>query len=152
MLIRSYYVNTFDYGNKDLSGDPGKNNGLTRAWLSSSLKITPLQQLLFLQKLLAHELPVKQETYQFIEPLFKQNSTDGKFDLYGKTGTVVSPVDKNGAKLEDRQFGWFVGWVQKHDKKFIFVNLVNEPKQEGVFSGPKAKADIQSRLEALLAD
>jgi len=27
------YVDEFQYGNKDISGDPGKHNGLTRAWL-----------------------------------------------------------------------------------------------------------------------
>ncbi len=35
------YVTAFDYGNKDVSGNPGKNDGLTQAWLRSSLKITP---------------------------------------------------------------------------------------------------------------
>ena len=34
------YVTKFDYGNKDLSGDKGQNNGLTQAWLSSSLQIS----------------------------------------------------------------------------------------------------------------
>ena len=32
------YVTKFDYGNKDLSGDKEQNNGLTNAWLSSSLQ------------------------------------------------------------------------------------------------------------------
>lgn len=35
------YVTKFDYGNRDISGDKGKNNGLTNAWLSSSLEISP---------------------------------------------------------------------------------------------------------------
>ncbi|MDZ4395086.1 penicillin-binding transpeptidase domain-containing protein, partial [Cypionkella sp.] len=30
------YVDAFDYGNEDVSGDKGKENGLTNAWLSSS--------------------------------------------------------------------------------------------------------------------
>lgn len=30
------YVKAFDYGNQDLSGEPGKSNGLTHAWLSAS--------------------------------------------------------------------------------------------------------------------
>jgi beta-lactamase class D len=144
------YVDAFDYGNKDLSGDPGMNNGLTRAWLSSSLKITPLQQLAFLQKLLNRELPVKEEAYEFTERLLKQDAAVDTYDVYGKTGSVVSPVDKNNVKQGDRQYGWFIGWVRKHDKNIIFVNVVNEPKQEGVFSGPKAKADILGRLTILL--
>ena len=35
------YVDRFDYGNRDLSGNPGKHDGLTQAWLSSSLAISP---------------------------------------------------------------------------------------------------------------
>ena len=31
------YVRAFDYGNMDISGDKGKNNGLSSSWLSSSL-------------------------------------------------------------------------------------------------------------------
>ena len=27
------YANAFSYGNADFSGDPGKNNGLERAWI-----------------------------------------------------------------------------------------------------------------------
>jgi len=41
------YVTQFSYGNMDLSGDKGKNNGLTNAWLSSSLKISSIQQVAF---------------------------------------------------------------------------------------------------------
>jgi beta-lactamase class D len=39
------YAMRFGYGNADFSGDPGKNNGLERAWIGSSLKISPLEQL-----------------------------------------------------------------------------------------------------------
>jgi beta-lactamase class D len=52
------YVTRFNYGNQDLSGNPGMNDGLTQAWLSSSLRISPLEQVTFLEKLLARQLPV----------------------------------------------------------------------------------------------
>ena len=114
------------------------------------MKITPFQQLAVLQKLLDRELPVKEKAYEFTERLLKQDAAKNSYDVYGKIGTVVSPVDKNGVIQGDRQYGWFIGWVRKHDKNFIFVNIVNEPKQEGVFSGAKAKADILGRLASLL--
>lgn len=44
------YVDAFHYGNEDVSGDKGQNNGLTHAWLSSSLAISPTEQMQFLQK------------------------------------------------------------------------------------------------------
>jgi len=45
------YVKNFDYGNEDVSGDKAKDNGLTNAWLSSSLQISPQEQIKFLNKL-----------------------------------------------------------------------------------------------------
>ncbi len=152
MARLQHYVAQFDYGNQDLSGDAGKNNGLTRAWLSSSLKITPLQQLIFLQKLLDHDLAVTEEAYAYTEQLLKQDNTDMAYQIYGKTGSVVAPVDSSGKLITGRQLGWFVGWVQKSDKKLIFVNIINEPKLEGVYSGPKAKEDILKRLPKIVAN
>jgi len=56
-----HYLAGFDYGNQDFSGDSGQNNDLTKAWLSSSLKISAVEQLNFLNALLSNELPVSSE-------------------------------------------------------------------------------------------
>lgn len=37
----SSYVTRLDYGNMDVSGDPGEKNGLSQAWITSSLTISP---------------------------------------------------------------------------------------------------------------
>jgi len=42
--------------------DDRKNNGLTHCWLSSSLKITPFQQIEFIEKLAKNELPFSKES------------------------------------------------------------------------------------------
>jgi beta-lactamase class D len=52
------YVTKFDYGNTDLSGDPGRSNGLTHAWLLSSLRISPDEQIRFLRRFMTGKLPV----------------------------------------------------------------------------------------------
>ena len=57
------YVTAFHYGNEDVSGDPGKHDGLTRAWLSSSLKISPLEEVAFLEKLVEGRLPVSPQCH-----------------------------------------------------------------------------------------
>ena len=44
----SDYAAALGYGNQDLSGDVGRNNGLTNSWLSSSLEISPEEQIHFL--------------------------------------------------------------------------------------------------------
>lgn len=45
------YTDELNYGNRDLSGDPGKDNGLLRSWISSSLTISPNEQVDFLLKM-----------------------------------------------------------------------------------------------------
>src|SRR5690606_12726087 len=52
------YVAAFGYGNGDVSGDPGRGNGLTHAWLGASLEISPAEQVAFLRALIGHDLPV----------------------------------------------------------------------------------------------
>lgn len=46
----SDYTRRFAYGNQDVSGDKGMNNGLTHCWLSSSLTISPKEHIHFLNK------------------------------------------------------------------------------------------------------
>lgn len=58
------YVTKFDYGNMDVSGDKAKNNGLTQAWVSSSLEISPAEQAEFLQKLVDKKLPVSDKAFE----------------------------------------------------------------------------------------
>ena len=72
-----HYVQVFDYGNKDLSGDPGKNNGLSHAWLGSSLGISGLEQVNFLQKVSEGKFPVSKKSYEMSKQLFYQGELGG---------------------------------------------------------------------------
>lgn len=103
------YVIKFDYGNHDISGDKGKNNGLTNAWLSSSLEISPEEQLTFLQKLAENKLPVSVKAQEMTKNiLFIEDFVDG-WKLYGKTGSGNKLSQDRTIKLKDKQIGWFVG-------------------------------------------
>ena len=57
------YIMKFHYGNQDLSGDKDRDNGLTHSWLSSSLEISPEEQVAFLQNLVNRQLPVSSKAY-----------------------------------------------------------------------------------------
>ena len=117
MRASKTYVDAFDYGNRDLSGDPGKNNGLTRAWLGSSLKISPEQQVAFLLKAYRGELPVSAAAHENLfatAPWF--DGADG-WRVQAKTGTALPP------EMNGRQLGWFVGWLHKADHSFVFARL-----------------------------
>ncbi len=110
------YVAGFDYGNADVSG------GLTRAWLMSSLRISPDEQVTFLQRLLAHELPVSAEAANLtgeILPVFAA----GDWTVQGKTGAGRLP-DAPGANGEARPLGWFVGWAERDGRRVVFARMM----------------------------
>jgi beta-lactamase class D len=58
------YITRFGYGNQDLTGNAGMNDGLSQAWLSSSLRISPQEQVAFLTRLVNRELPVSPHAYE----------------------------------------------------------------------------------------
>lgn len=144
------YVDQFAYGNRDASGDKGKNNGLTRAWLSaSSLQISPVEQIAFLNKLLKRELPVSREAQDqamAIMPAFPL--TDG-WTAYGKTGTGFQPT-RSGSFDRSRQFGWFVGWAQKGERKVLFARLIRDERKETGIASFRARDGLLAELPALL--
>lgn len=84
------YVEKLQYGNEDVSGDKGLHNGLTHAWLSSSLQISPREEVSFLQKLLASNLPVTQRAQAMTRDILFIKAFPSGWQLYGKTGGSVS--------------------------------------------------------------
>ncbi len=119
------YIALFGYGNQDLSGDRGENNGLTHAWLSSSLKISAIEQTAFLQKLLTGRLPVSPHAQQMTKNLLFCDTLEQGWKLYGKTGTGFERYH-DGSPDFTRQIAWFVGWIEKNDHKFIFALNISE--------------------------
>lgn len=107
------YLKEFSYGNHDFSGDRGENNGLTHAWLSSSLKLSANEQLLFLQKFAENKLPVSNEALTDTKNNMYLETSHSGWKLYGKTG---SGIGKTGMPE-----GWFVGYVEKGSQRYEFV-------------------------------
>jgi beta-lactamase class D len=143
------YVRSFQYGNQDVSGDPGKKNGLTHAWLSSSLKISPAEQAGFLRKMLTRQLPVSSHAIDLTEEIMPVTELDKGWRLHGKTGTgSVSLAD--GSLDRSRQFGWFIGWVEKADRRLIFVDLIEDTAKEPTPAGPRAKDEVIKMMPSLL--
>ena len=69
------YVHKFNYGNEDISGDKGKKNGLTQSWLGNSLKISPSEQINFLEKLASNKLPVSNYATQKTKTLCSRKNS-----------------------------------------------------------------------------
>ncbi len=122
------YVRRFDYGNRDVVGGPGGTDGLTESWLSSSLKISPDQQVDFLRRFMTGKLPISTRSVamtQAIVPTFK--AADG-WTVHGKTG--AGSLRNASGKLDgSRPIGWFVGWAEKGDRKVVFARLLVDTKR-----------------------
>jgi beta-lactamase class D len=138
------YVHALHYGNEDVSGDPGEHNGLTRAWLSSSLKISPHEQLAFLEKLLNRQLPVSSHALDMTREITRLDPLDG-WEIHGKTGTGA-PVGADGARDEAHSYGWFVGWARKDASVIVFARLIQD---EGQASEKKEPAGLRARATLL---
>lgn len=143
------YVEKFQYGNQDLSGDKSQNNGLTNAWLSSSLEISSLEQVDFLEKMLTNQLPIKHHALQMTKNILFLEELKAGWKLYGKTG-MGHRINPDKTKNPDLYHGWFVGWIEKNDRRIIFSNHVEDEKIEQVAASLRAKEDAKKRLINLI--
>lgn len=104
----------FGYGNRDISG--GQDN----FWLSSSLKISALEQVQFMRALADNALPASVENQEIVKTTMRQDySLPAGFngELYGKTGTCMGPANH----------AWFTGFLQRGDQRYVFaINLLGE--------------------------
>jgi beta-lactamase class D len=108
------YLARFDYGNQDMSG------GLTRAWLESSLLISPDEQLKFWQRFWGEELPVSKHAFDMTKKITLVDTSPSGWTLHGKTGS--GSFGTGGSDPKSRLWlGWFVGHVAKGDREYVFV-------------------------------
>jgi beta-lactamase class D len=108
------YLNRFGYGEMSV-----QDSTIDRFWLEGPSKISPDQQLDFLQKLYDETLPLKPETMKIVKEIMVVEKTP-EYTLRGKTGWFV----RNG-----NNYGWFIGWVEKRQQVFYFATIV-EPKDQ----------------------
>ncbi|MEO8321512.1 MAG: class D beta-lactamase [Bradyrhizobium sp.] len=142
------YVSKFGYGNADVSGTPGKNDGLTQAWVNSSLAISPVEQVDFLRRLLAHKLPVSDKAFTITQAIIPTIMAGG-WTVQGKTGSTR--LGSEAEKIRDkRSLGWFVGWAQKDNRRIVFARLVVDTKRTDIPKGIKTRAEFLKDLPDLI--
>ena len=142
------YVANLDYGNADVSGDPGADNGLTHSWLNSSLQITPRQQAIFVRRLVLGDLPVVPGVREKTIEALPKFDGGGGWTITGKTGTGYLRT-ANGT-LGKRQFGWFVGFGEREGASYVFAYLIEDEKAGGTAAGPRARDDLLGRWSGLV--
>ena len=144
------YAEAFGYGNADMTGDPGKNNGLERAWIASSLKISPREQVEFLRKLVNHELPVSAEAMDAAMEIVERRDIDDGWGVQGKTG-MAYPREADGTFDYGRPWGWYVGWARRDERTVVFVRLLQDEKKEEPRTSLRARDGILKELPGILA-
>lgn len=141
MAKLQHYVNAFNYGNKDLSGDPSKNNGLTNAWLGTSLQISPTEQVAFIQKILAGKIPVSKHAQEMTHNiLYCEELTDG-WKLYSKTGVV---------RDKEHPAGWDVGWIEKGNRHVVFVIYIEGDERIVTPMKDRVRSEAKLNLNKLI--
>ncbi len=143
-----HYIQVLNYGNQDVSGDKGMNNGLARAWLSGSLQISPQEQVEFLSKLTQNKLPVSHFSMQMTHDLLFVENLPGDWKLYGKTGSG-NPFKADGSRNMDKQLGWFVGWIEKGPRTVLFAQYIEDDATPDYFTGKQAREIAKQKLMQL---
>jgi beta-lactamase class D len=88
--------------------------GLDNFWLSGDLRITPMQQVDFLKRMVRQELPVKNKNLNVVKEIMIVESNN-RYVLRAKTGWATAGP----------QIGWYVGWLEIDGKNYIFVNNID---------------------------
>lgn len=144
------YADAFGYGNADFSGDAGKNNALERAWISSSLKIAPVEQVAFLRNLINGNLPVQSRAIDMTIAIVETAPASGGWVISGKTGAAY-PRLADGSFDRAKGWGWFVGWATKGGRTLVFARLDQDETRQSVSVGIRAKDALLQEWQGLVA-
>jgi beta-lactamase class D len=116
------FVDAFEYGNGDIGG------GIDRFWLTGDLRISPLQQIAFVDKLRRRALPVSKRSQDLVADILPVTKV-GDNIIRAKTG-LIGVDDKTAVDGVKASVGWLVGWAEKGSAQTVFaLNLdIREPK------------------------
>ncbi|WP_426442281.1 class D beta-lactamase [Bradyrhizobium genosp. P] len=99
------YVDMLDYGNRDIGG------GIDQFWVAGNLRIDPVQQVDFIDRLRRGTLPVGKRSQQLVCDILPVTKV-GDAVIHAKTGLT----DKEHGSL-----GWLVGWAEKGSEVTVFA-------------------------------
>jgi beta-lactamase class D len=110
------YLDLMEYGNRDIGG------GLDQFWLTGNLRIDPVQQVDFVDRLRRGALPVSKRSQELVRDILPVTKV-GDSVIRAKSGLL-------GAELGRPSLGWMVGWAEKGSEQTVFaLNLdVREPR------------------------
>jgi beta-lactamase class D len=99
------YLDLFEYGNRDIGG------GIDQFWLTGALRIDPVQQVDFVDRLRRGALPVSKRSQDQVADILPVTKA-GDSIIRAKSGLL-------GA--EQGRLGWMVGWAEKGSARTVFA-------------------------------
>ena len=110
------YVDLFEYGNRNIGG------GIDQFWLTGEMRIDPIQQIDFVDRLRRGVLPVSKRSQDLVRDILPVTKA-GDATIRAKSGLL-------GAELGKPSLGWLVGWAEKGGAQTVFaLNLdIREPR------------------------
>ena len=129
------YLNQFDYGNRSMDG------GIDRFWLYGDLRISPNEQVRFLERMYNGKLGLSARSTRIVKEILLLEERED-YRLSGKTGTAnVTPT---------RELAWLVGFVEREEEVWFYaLNLEGEQVWEQWGSSSKRLALVRSLLQEL---
>jgi len=115
------WVDRAGFGNRNLGG------AADSFWLDGELRITPREQVDFVQRLAQRKLPFFQRSMDAVQDSLVLDRGEG-WTLYGKTGW-------------SGRTGWLVGWVERPEGNWFFATRIEV----------RNPADLAARLGVSLA-
>lgn len=123
------YVDLFDYGNRDIGG------GIDQFWLTGALRIDPIEQIDFVDRLRRRALPVSQRSQDAVADILPVT----------KVGDSVIRAKSGLTGREQGSLGWMVGWAEKGSAHTVFALNMDCPE-------PRHVAERMSLTQACLSD
>lgn len=129
------YLDQFDYGNRDMGG------GIDQFWLHGDLRISPNEQVRFLERMYNGKLGLSKRSTQVVKEILVLEE-NASYRLSGKTGTAdVTPT---------RELAWLVGFVEREEGVWFYaLNMEGEQVWEQWGSSSKRVALVRSLLQEL---
>ena len=110
------YVDLLEYGNRNIGG------GIDQFWLTGDLRIDPVQQVDFIDRLRRGVLPISKRSQDLVRDILPVTKV-GDATIRAKSGLL-------GAEIGKPSLGWMVGWAEKGVAQTVFaLNLdCREPR------------------------
>lgn len=121
------YVKKLNYGNLKID-----STSIAMFWLEGTSHINQLQQIDFLKRFYASELPISRNTETIMKRMMLIEETE-TYKISGKTGWSIRKGNNNG---------WFVGYVESESNVYFFATNIVPKKDFNMNMFPLIRKEI----------